>query len=87
MSVDPELAAAGLAAVTEGRAESVSAWVNAALADKADKDRRLTALSALIADYEAEHGVITSDELADQAHADRDAAAAVRASKRKRGAA
>ncbi len=88
VSVDPELAAAGAGAVAEGRAESVSAWVNEALADKAAKDRRLAALAEAVAAYEAEHGVIGPDELAEQAHADRDAAAGVRArAKRRQGAA
>ena len=88
MSVDPEFAAAGAAAVAEGRAESVSAWVNDALADRAAKDRRLAALAAAVVSYEAEHGVIDPDELTEQARADRDAAAAVRAAaKQRRGAA
>ena len=39
-----------------------------------DKDRRLTALSQLVAEYEAEHGFITDDEIAEQAQQDRDAA-------------
>ena len=88
VSIDPELAAAGMAAVSEGRAESVSAWVSDALADKAAKDRRLAALAAAVAAYEVEHGTIESDELTEQARADRDAAAAVRsAAKRRSGAA
>lgn len=88
VSVDAELAAAGASAVAEGRAESVSAWVNDALADKAAKDRRLAALAGAVAAYEAEHGSITPDEIVEQARADRDAAAATRAgTKRRRGAA
>ncbi len=86
VSVDAEWAAAGTAAVAEGRAESVSSWVNQALADKAAKDRRLAALAEAIAVYEAEHGVISPEELADQARADRDAAAALRAKAKGRGA-
>ena len=42
-------------------------------------DQRARQLAALIGEYEAEHGVITDDELATQAAADRDAAAKVRA--------
>jgi hypothetical protein len=88
VSVDADLAAAGASAVAEGRAESVSAWVNDALADKVAKDRRLAALAEAIAAYEAEHGTITADEVAAQERADRDAAAATRtATKRRRGAA
>ncbi len=88
VSVDAALAAAGGAAVTEGRAESVSAWVNEALRDKAAKDHRLAALAEAVSAYEADHGVIGPEELLEQARTDRDAAAAVRAkAKRRRGAA
>lgn len=86
VSVDAELAAAGAAAVAEGRAESVSAWVNDALADKAAKDRRLADLAAAIAAYEAEHGTIGPDEIIEQARADRDVSVALRDwAKRRRG--
>jgi hypothetical protein len=40
-SVDAELVAVAQEAVTGGRAESISAWVNDALRLKADHDRRL----------------------------------------------
>jgi Arc/MetJ-type ribon-helix-helix transcriptional regulator len=43
-SVDAELVAVAQEAVTEGHAESISAWVNDALRLKADHDRRLQAL-------------------------------------------
>ncbi|GAC1538489.1 MAG: hypothetical protein NVS3B12_23670 [Acidimicrobiales bacterium] len=79
VSVDPEVAAAGAAAVAEGRAESVSAWVNEALVERAVRDRRAAALAEVVAAWEADHGVITPEELASQAREDRDAAAAVRA--------
>ena len=52
-TVEAELLAAGRAAVAEGRAESVSAWVNDALRLKADHDRRLRALDDFLAAYEA----------------------------------
>ena len=62
--------------------------MNQALSDKAAKDRRLAALADAVAAYEAEHGVISDEELTDQARADRDASAGVRAkAKRRRGAA
>ena len=79
MSIDPELIAAAAAAVQAGRAESVSAWVNDAMAEKAAKDRRLAALAAAIADYEAEFGVFTDEELEEQARADKKAVAESRA--------
>jgi Arc/MetJ-type ribon-helix-helix transcriptional regulator len=87
VSVDPELAAAAASAVEEGRAESVSAWIGEAMREKAARDRRLAALAEAVAAHEAEHGVIGDDEIVAQARADRDAAAASRARRRKRGAA
>jgi len=87
VSVDADLAAAAAAAVAEGRAESVSAWIGAAMGEKAARDRRLSALAEAVNAYEAEHGVIGDDEIATQARADRDAAATTRAGRRKRGAA
>jgi Arc/MetJ-type ribon-helix-helix transcriptional regulator len=87
VSVDAELAAAATAAVQAGRAESVSAWVGEAMGEKAAKERRLAALAEAVRAYEAEHGPISDDEIVAQARADRDAAAAVRAGRRKRGAA
>ncbi len=63
VTVAGELLEAGRAAVAEGRAESVSAWVNDALRLKADHDRRMRALDEFIAAYEAEHGVISDDEI------------------------
>ena len=48
-----------------------------------DRDRRLTALSQLVADYEAEHGFITDEEIADQAQQDRDTASQLRPAARR----
>ena len=88
MSVDVDVASAAAEAVAHGRAESVSAWVNEALIDRVAKERRLAALADAVAHFEAEHGEISTEELAVQSRADRDAAAAVRAPrKRRRGAA
>ena len=63
VSVDGDHAAAGRAAVAEGRSESLSAWVNEALARHAAHERRLRALDAFFAAYEAEHGEITAEEM------------------------
>lgn len=63
VTVDAEVIEAGRAAVASGTAESLSAWVNAALQRKAEEDRRLRALDALLADYEAEHGEITEEQM------------------------
>jgi Arc/MetJ-type ribon-helix-helix transcriptional regulator len=62
-SVDADLVAAAEAAVARGRLESVSAWVNEALRARAEHDRRLEALGAFVAAYEAEHGEISADEV------------------------
>lgn len=62
-SVDADLLAVAQAAVASGRAESVSAWVNDALRLKAAHERRLLALDAFLAQYEAEHGEITAEEM------------------------
>jgi hypothetical protein len=78
ITVDQSLADAAAAASAAGDAESVSAWINEAMAQRLARDQRLAALGELIAAYEAEHGEITDDELADQEQADRDAAAAHR---------
>jgi Arc/MetJ-type ribon-helix-helix transcriptional regulator len=62
-SVDADLLAAAEAAVARGHLESVSAWVNEALRAKAEHDRRLEALGAFVATYEAKHGEISADEM------------------------
>jgi Arc/MetJ-type ribon-helix-helix transcriptional regulator len=77
-SVDARLLAAAQQAVTEGRAESISAWVNDALRLKADHDRRLKALDEFLATYEAEHGEITEDEMRDASRRARERAIVVR---------
>ena len=71
VTVDADLLAAANAAVRGGAADSLSAWVNRALADRIDRERRFAALEAAIAAYEAEFGVMTAEELAAQARADR----------------
>lgn len=62
-SVDAELIGAVEDAVARGRAPTVSAWVNDALALKLERDRRLAALADFVADFEREHGVITNEEM------------------------
>lgn len=78
MTVDPDLVEAGNEAVAEGRAQTLSAWVNLALAERAAKERRLRALAAAVAAYEGQFGALTSQELIVQERADRDAARVVR---------
>ncbi len=81
VTVDPDLVAAGNDAVSEGRADSLSAWVNSALAEKIAKESRLAALAEAVAAYEARFGAISMQELDDQKRADRAAAVIVRGKK------
>lgn len=62
-SVDPAHLAAARDAVAAGRADSVSAWVNEAMRRQAELESRLAAMARFIAAYEAEHGVITEEEI------------------------
>jgi hypothetical protein len=78
VTVDPEFIEAGNHAVAEGRAESLSAWVNAALAERVARERRLVALARAVAEYEQRFGAISAQELADQARADRESAVVLR---------
>lgn len=78
VSIDAELDEAANAAVQEGRARSISAWVNRALQSEAERDRPQQALREVIADYEAEFGVITDEEMLAQREADDRAAEMVR---------
>lgn len=68
MSVDAAWAQAGRRAVADGRAPSLSSWVNEALARQAEHDAGLAALDALLADIEDEHGEITPGDIADAEH-------------------
>jgi hypothetical protein len=86
ITVDDSLVGEAVAAVAAGRAESVSAWVNDAMAERAARERRVAALTDLVTEYEAIHGEISADELAEQAQSDRDAAAVTRRRKRSRNA-
>ena len=85
VTVDPALIQAGQDAVAAGRVESVSAWVNLALAERAAKERRLAAMADAIAAYEATFGAISVAELSAQARADRESAIVVRGKPRASG--
>ncbi len=78
VTVDPELVEAASRAVANGQAASLSGWVSAALSEKVDRERKLGHLRAAIADYEAEFGEITAEEMAAQGRADREGALVVR---------
>lgn len=62
-TIEADLLEAGRVAVAEGRAESMSAWVNGALRRQADHDRRIKALDEFLDGYEAAHGKITAQEM------------------------
>lgn len=78
VTVDPELVEAGNNAVVTGAAESMSGWVSAALTEKVRRDAQLEHLHAAIEEYEAEHGVITAEEITSQRRIDREDAVIVR---------
>ena len=48
------------------------------MAEQMAKEARLAAMDELIADFEAEYGPITNEEIAEQVQRDRDASAALR---------
>jgi Arc/MetJ-type ribon-helix-helix transcriptional regulator len=77
-SVDADLVAVAQEAVAQGRAESVSAWVNEALRLKAAHDQRLRALDEFVAAFEAEQGEITDTEMSEAARRARGRAVVVR---------
>lgn len=62
-SVDAAVMAAAQAAVSDGRAANISAWVNEALYRQAEHDRRMRALDEFLLSYETEHGVISQAEV------------------------
>jgi len=78
VTVDRDLVKIASQAVAAGRAESLSGWVNLALTERVNKERRLLAMVAAVAAYEAEHGAITAEEMLAQERADRRSAVVVR---------
>jgi len=81
VSADPDAVDAGRKAVAEGHYRSMSEWVNAAMIDKAARDARLDAARAAVAEYEAEYGVITDEEMEIQRRKDRETAIVIRGGK------
>jgi hypothetical protein len=80
-SVDAAVLAAAQAAVSEGRATNVSAWVNDALHRQAEHDSRMRALDSFLEGYEAKHGVITAHEIEQATRRARERALVVRGKK------
>ena len=83
ITLDQTLIDMANAAVAAGRAESLSAWINLALAEHLGKERRLALMAELLAEYEAKHGVITPAEVAAQEREDRRNAIVIRGSGRR----
>ena len=81
-SVDAAVLAAAQAAVADGRATNVSAWVNEALHRQAAHDDRMRALDDFLTAYETEHGVISEDEIRTASRSARAKAIVVRGTKR-----
>jgi Arc/MetJ-type ribon-helix-helix transcriptional regulator len=77
-SVDADLVAVAQEEVAQGRAESISAWVNDALRLKVAHDRRLRALDDFVAAFEAENGEITEAEMREATRRARGRAVVVR---------
>lgn len=77
-TVEADLLTAGKRAVAEGRADSLSEWVNKALKRQAEHDGRLKALAEFVREHEAEYGVITDDEMREARRHFRARAVAVR---------
>jgi hypothetical protein len=85
ITVDPSVIRAGNEAVAAGRADSLSGWVNLAMAERAAKERRLQAMAEAVALYERDFGAISDAELIAQERADRRNATSVRKRPSKRG--
>jgi ribonuclease HII len=84
VTVDPELVAACNQAVANGSADSLSAWVSAALVERVRRDRQLAQLHEAIVDYEAEFGEISAEEIVGQRRTDREDAVVVRGARKRR---
>lgn len=62
-SVDAELLEAAERAARRGEVANVSTWVNDAMRLKVEHDRGLAQLAGVIADFEAEYGEITEQDI------------------------
>ena len=78
ITVDAHFVKEGARAVAAGRADSLSGWVNLALAERIAKERRLAAMAEAVTAYEQRFGAISNEEIATQQRADQRAAIVVR---------
>jgi Arc/MetJ-type ribon-helix-helix transcriptional regulator len=83
-SVDADLLKAIEKLVRKGRAETLSAWVNAALKEALENEAKMQALDEFFADYEREHGAFTKEELDGVRHEIEKRAIKVRAARRRK---
>jgi Arc/MetJ-type ribon-helix-helix transcriptional regulator len=84
ITVDAELVRAAEAAVVDGRAESLSAFVNQAVAKELERQRGKQALGAAIAAYEAKYGAISDDDIQARVRENKQRALVVRGRKPRR---
>jgi len=79
-TVDANLLVAAQEAVERGEVDSVSAWVNDARLLKAEHERRMAALDVFLAEFDAEHGEISDEEIASTVRRVREKSVVVRGS-------
>lgn len=82
LTIDADLLENARAAVNDGEASSVSAWVNQAMADKSEHRRLLKAMDEAIADYESEYGPITEEQIEETLRSTSQRTIRIRAGKR-----
>src|SRR5437773_5178781 len=63
VSLDADVVSDVESIVARGQAGSLSAWINDAVRLRLEDERKTKALANAIAEYEAEHGEITDEEL------------------------
>jgi len=84
VTLDADLVDAANAAVAEGRARSVSAWVSEAMSWHSERARHIAAIEEAVAAYEAGFGDITEEDMAERRRLDQETAAKVRAGRSER---
>ncbi|MCY4035997.1 MAG: hypothetical protein OXF64_00880 [bacterium] len=77
ITVEVDLLNHAQSAVRAGVCRSVSEWIGKAMEEQLAKDARLAAMDELIAEFEAEGGPFTDEEIAEQMQRDREASAAL----------
>jgi hypothetical protein len=78
ITVDSDVLDEGHRTARRGGHSSFSEWATAALADRIERDNRVAALAAAVADFENECGAITAEDVSEQRRLDDLRAIAVR---------